>query len=404
MALASSSFMTGTGAWGSALLTKLDKIDMSQILSAVLMADKELLGHIKMGPPAQNIEVNWLEDELVAATFNAIATATSTSISLIGFSTSASVERMFTSNTIVQPDGADWWLQVQITDGASCLETLLYPATGGISYATTGFGTTCTWRIIGTPYSDLATASEDRSQLRAKRRNFTQVFERAIAIDQTRKGIAMEAVVDELQQQIKYRTLELKRELDLAVINGVAYADAAATMSPYLLLRTMHGIIAYIRDYDLDNTQEDTMVTQVSAALTIAHVNDLLYKIWDAGGLDEASDAVIVVGGAQQRVIASWEKELRRVEQGERQVGYYRDVFLSDMGKEFPIVLDRWMPKDKLLVLDRNRVSLRALSGDAWHMEKMAKTGRQEKWQLSGQYTLEIRNADKCHGLLYDLT
>jgi len=33
-------------------------------------------------------------------------------------------------------------------------------------------------------------------------------------------------------------------------------------------------------------------------------------------------------------------------------------------------------------------------------MEKMAKTGRSEKWQLSGQYGLEIRNPDACHGLL----
>jgi hypothetical protein len=111
-----------------------------------------------------------------------------------------------------------------------------------------------------------------------------------------------------------------------------------------------------------------------------------------------------VVGGKQQRVIASFESYLRRVEQGERQVGYYRDTFLSDMGKEFPIVLDRWMPIDKLLVLDRSRVALRALRGDAWHMEKMAKTGRSEKWQISGQYTIEVRNPDKCHGMLRDLT
>jgi len=75
---------------------------------------------------------------------------------------------------------------------------------------------------------------------------------------------------------------------------------------------------------------------------------------------------------------------------------------LSDMGVELPIVLDRWMPLDKVLVVDRSRVALRALSGDAWHMEKMAKTGRSEKWQISGQYGLECRNPGACHGLIYD--
>ena len=164
------------------------------------------------------------------------------------------------------------------------------------------------------------------------------------------------------------------------------------------------GIINYIRDYDMDCVVNDTLVTQVSGALTVGNLNTAIYGIWDAGGLDEMSDPIIVVGANQQRVIAAWEKDLRRVEQGERQVGYYRDIFLSDMGKEFPVVMDRWVPSDKLVVLDRARVVLKALQGDAWHMEKMAKTGRNEKWQISGQYTIELRNADKCHALMYDLS
>jgi hypothetical protein len=73
------------------------------------------------------------------------------------------------------------------------------------------------------------------------------------------------------------------------------------------------------------------------------------------------------------------------------------------MGSELPIVMDRWMQNDKVLILDRSRVALRALQGDAWHMEKMAKTGRSEKWQLSGQYGIEVRNPDKCHGMIVDL-
>ena len=403
MTMTSASFMTGTGGWGSALLTKLDKIDMSQALAAVLIADKALLGHIKMGPPGTNIEHNWLEDELVGATFQALCSV-STSVSLIGFSTSTSVNILLPSNVLIQPDGGDFVLQVAVSDGTSAVETALYPSTGGIAYASDVCAATTTWRVIGKPYSDVASASDDISQVRAKRRNFMQIFERAVEITQTRKGVDMEAVVDELQLQIGYRTMEIKRELDLAVINGVAYADGASTKSPNLLLRTMQGIIWSIRDPDMDNGLEDTTVTQVSGALTIAYVNALLYKIYDAGGLDEKADPIILVGPAQQRVIASWEKELRRVEQGERQVGYYRDIFLSDMGVELPVVLDRWMPKDKLIVLDRSRISLIPLQGDSWHAEKMAKTGRSEKWQISGQYTIELRNADKCHGLLYDLS
>ena len=63
MALTSASFMA-EGGYTSSLATKLDKVDCSAVLSAVLKADRELLGHIKMGPPAENIETNWIEDEL----------------------------------------------------------------------------------------------------------------------------------------------------------------------------------------------------------------------------------------------------------------------------------------------------------------------------------------------------
>lgn len=60
MALASTSFMAAPGGFSATLSNKLDKIDCSQVLSAILKADKQLLGHIKMGMPATNIEVNWI--------------------------------------------------------------------------------------------------------------------------------------------------------------------------------------------------------------------------------------------------------------------------------------------------------------------------------------------------------
>lgn len=57
MALVSTNFMTGTGGYGTTLSGKLDKVDCSQVLSAVLLKDTALLGHIRMGAPAENIEV-----------------------------------------------------------------------------------------------------------------------------------------------------------------------------------------------------------------------------------------------------------------------------------------------------------------------------------------------------------
>lgn len=60
MALASTAFMAGPGGYSATLAGKLDKIDCSQVLSAVLLKDTALLGHVRMGAPAESIEVNWI--------------------------------------------------------------------------------------------------------------------------------------------------------------------------------------------------------------------------------------------------------------------------------------------------------------------------------------------------------
>jgi hypothetical protein len=385
------------GGHSTTLSNKLDKLDMSQVLSAVLLKDTAILGHIRMGAAAQNIEVNWIEDELSPAYILAASDGATVMTVSTGKYTTASLARFLRGGTILQPSGKNFLVQMASTCGKETGVTIA--VYGGVA-KTTWAMTKC--YIVAQPYKDISSASSDMSQLRTKRKNFTQIFERAVEITQSRKNISMEAVVDELQLQIKYRTYEIKRELNMSVISGMpkgtsSYAGTAED-------RTMAGILCLIRDYDLDCTEEDDMVVNAAAALSVGIINSLAYKIFDAGGLDETSDPIIVVGPKQARAIAAFEKELRRVEQGERTVGYYRNIFLSDMGKEFPIAIDRWFPNDKLLILDRSRVALRPLANDQWHLEKMAKTGRNEKWQLSGQYTLELRNADKCHGFAYGLT
>ena len=400
----STSFMTDVGGYGSALISKLDKIDCSQVLSAVLKGDRELLGHIKMGAPAHNIEINWIEDGLNPCTFEAYSGEASTTLTFItSFGTTGSAQNIIRENCIIAPidpaNGSDFALKV-----TSVLATTGVKISGAYGSTTwTTVDTTTTWQVVASPHKDTDDARSDSTLARSKKRNFMQVFERVVEITQTRKGMDMEAVVNELQLQIKRRTMEVKRELDLSVISGIAYHDGSYYTADNNL-RTMMGLINYIRDPDLDKTREDTTVTALSGvSLTAAHINSLAYKIYDAGGFDDSADPIIVVGPKQQRVIAAMEKELRRAEMGERKVGYYRDVFLTDMGVELPVVLDRWFPAGMLMILDRSRVFLRPLAGDAWHLEKMAKTGRHEKWQLSGQYTLDIRNADAAHGLLVDV-
>jgi hypothetical protein len=396
--VASTGFMAGPGFFSTTLAAKLDKIDCSQVLAAVLKSDRQLLGHIKMGPVAHNIEFNWIEDDLNAVVFEGCSSV-SGSVEVSGFTGSASLGNICRDGCLIAVHDStesgvnDYVLRVTSATGASTLITASY---GSTTYTTVS--TTCNWIVISQPYEDILDASSDISKVRAKRKNFTQIFERAIEITQTRKGMDAEAVVNELQFQIKRRTLEIKRELDISVIHGISYGANGD-----LEARTFMGLVNFIRDPDLDMTREDTLVTDNNgAALTVAQLNTMMYNVWDAGGLDEQADPILAVGASLARTISTFERDIRRTEQGERTFGYYKNVFMSDMGVEVPIVLDRWFPADKVILLDRARVALRPLVGDQWHLEKMAKTGRSEKWQLSGQYGLELRNADACHAMIRD--
>lgn len=394
----STGFMAAPGGFSTTLSAKLDKVDCSQILRAVLIADKQLLGHIKMGIPGKNIQVDWIEDQLNPAFVKCSGSANNIITCSTGYTT-ASLQRFLRKYTVLNPAGTEVYVQVSATLTGETPTIAAYGSTTWASWTMTK----C--YIVAQPWADIDSASSDASLSRTKRSNFMQVFERAIEITQTRKNMDMEAIVDELQLQIKNRTLEIKSLLDRSVIMGYARATTTNTFSADHELRTMAGIIQLIRDPNLDSTNEDATVIQASAALTAALLNTLCYKLWDLGGLDETSDPIFVMGAAQHRIFAAFDKEYRRdVATGERTVGYYKNVFLSDMGTEVPVVLDRWVPKDKAILLDRSRISIRPMAGDNWHLEKMSKTGRNEKWQLSGQFTIELANANTCHGMLYDLS
>ena len=315
MGLSSTQFMAAPGGWTSTLANKLDKIDCSQVLSAVLKADKQFLGHIKMGMPAANIQVDWIEDELNPAYIvGKVSTNAAVTIASATYS-AASLARILRKGMVLRPEGQNYYMQLtaplrrsirlrRLSMGPPRLLPLLRLRSCGLLL------------LRGPILTLLPMTFPSR---RKKRSNFMQVFERAIQITQTRKNMSMEAIVDELQYQIKNRTLEIKRGLDMSVINGIARATAGNTFSADHEWRTMMGVIEFIRDPDLDTTREDTTVTNAATtALTIGMLNSLLYKIYDAGGLDETADPIILVGPTQQRMISAWEKELRRVEQGER--------------------------------------------------------------------------------------
>jgi hypothetical protein len=64
--------------------------------------------------------------------------------------------------------------------------------------------------------------------------------------------------------------------------------------------------------------------------------------------------------------------------------------------------MSRWVPQDKILLLDSSRIHVMPLSGRSFHFKPLASTGDSDVGQVIGEYTLEMRN-ENAHAVLEGL-
>ena len=86
-----------------------------------------------------------------------------------------------------------------------------------------------------------------------------------------------------------------------------------------------------------------------------------------------------------------------------RRAGFTVEEFVSDLGINLRVVVDRWMPVDMAIVIDSSRIHIKPLQGRSFFLEKLAKTGDAEKWQVIGEYTMEVKQAAKAHAVHWNL-
>jgi hypothetical protein len=397
--------MAAPGLYGAT--GQMDKLDVSDVLAAILLKDTATLGQIAMSGSVSNIEHFWFEDSLNDAYVSmsiSIGVDASTGLARFsGLSSSASVLQAVRPGSLVRPEGYNIVYQIVSQSTDTSINPYASTTAKASAFPTAISNTATRFLVVGMPKADTATYSDDISRTRTRRKNYTQVFERGIQIAETREHIDVYGVPDELKLQIKNRTYEIKRELNNAVVNGVPYWTGGAA-SPDIETRSMSGIVNSIRYPALDSTAStQTLTDAANGALTLNSINDLAKKIYDQGGFDDQSNCCIIVGPYQARVIGLLEENRIRTSLGENTAGSYKNKIVTDLGFEMNVVLDRWMPPDLLVILDKSRAKLMPLSGDSWHMEKMAKTSRVQGYQLSGQYTMELRNPDEAHGMIYRL-
>lgn len=242
--------------------------------------------------------------------------------------------------------------------------------------------------VIGHAALEGEDAAAAAHRARVRKDNYSQIFTETVTISGSMDAVGLHAVEREFDYQVIQRLRELMRSLEQTVICG--FKASANPQGSAAVRRTMGGLLQFITGVVEDKS---------AAALTEDSLNASLRSVWAKGGRPNA----IVCNGFQKRRISSFIQSSRRYEPESNALRNVVDVYESDFGVQ-RVVLSRWVPADKILLLDLDKVQVMPLQGRSFFVKPLAESGDFRKAQIIGEYTLEIQNGgDGGHGVITNL-
>jgi hypothetical protein len=330
--------------------------------------------------PATNIYHQWTEeylgpDRIVNSTAINSATAAS-GIQINGFGNQLQVGMLLEveagspqTNEVVQISS--------IPGPNSLLVTRNFGARGVSSLAAGG-----QLFVISTAELEGSETSGDVTRPRTRGANYTQIFKKPVTVSGSdRAVITAPDIGDEFDHQATLRAIELLRDLEKAVLRGVASGASIGGATAY---RTMDGLRAQLTAIN------STIAATSFAANPLDYTNDLMQEAWNAGARDLD---VLVCGDQWKRELSGTNAAKLQIEQSDRGIIRKADFIETDFGI-LEMVLTPWLPSRHIMGVSRRRVRLVNLRGRSFAKEALAKTGDSTKGHVIGEYTLETHRRD----------
>lgn len=353
-------------------------LDLSNELAEIIRRDNTaFLSRLGISGLATQTNHEWMEDALNANTATC-AEALDSSETTLDVVTGQGVR--FQIGTLFTLDVPGYTEVMQVTAISTDALTIVrgYGSTTGEAGTT---GTDDKISIISHPAQEGQDPPADKSVIRTKVNNKLQVFQYGINVTHSMRSVNQAGVADEFSHQVARRLLEAFRELDSSIVAGIESADAGSDTS----YRSMGGILEF-------SSQSGGNITTTSELLTPTVLNAMCKQVWDDGGYPN----FVLVGGKQKQAISAFDQSARRSVYDSNVAGYVVDKFMSDLGFVLDVIVDPWLKADVAIVGDLQKVKVMPLTNDAMRAEDLAKTGRAWKAQVTGQYTVEIRNAKEA--------
>jgi len=223
--------------------------------------------------------------------------------------------------------------------------------------------------------------------------NRTQISAKVVSVSGTQRNMNPAGRKDELGYQVSLASLELKRDIEVALTQN----DVLAT-SP----RQSRGLRGWVVDNVNRNggtlasyTGNTGYTPGTQRAFTEAQLKDVLQQIYTAGG---EPDTVMLPPTAKQ-TFSGFTGNATRFDKGEDKKLYASvDVYVSDFG-ELQAVPNRFMATREVFVLQSDKLAVAYLR--PFQTFELAKTGDADLQEVLAEWTLECR-APKANGAVYD--
>jgi len=227
--------------------------------------------------------------------------------------------------------------------------------------------------------------------------NYTQIFHEEVAVSGTSESIEKYGITNEFEREFAKKFQEMMIRLEKAAIYGLANS-LPANNSDITTVRRMGGLANFIR-YNSNAIRLDAS----GARLTEKMLVDRLEAVYRAGG----KPTMIMASPLQVRIMDSWATPYVRTQRSEDTVGVITNSYMSRFG-ELEIVMNRHMLDTDVVILTPEYVGIGPLAGNgnsrAFFTTPIPVDGDRRKAAVTGEYTMEVRNADRAHAWIYGLS
>jgi len=354
-----------------------EAIDISSALDKLSPTDTPLLlriGKDSLRDPCTAVKHEWLEDDVRGTTSAVTDNPLSSGATTLNVTTGDGVKFRAQDLLLIEDE------IVRVTAVATDALTITR-GFGGTSAAAHVQTTAVTLMSSALPQgSDTLGA---RSTTKAGKFNYTQIFEEEVKVAATMQATKKYTRQNDPEYQIGNQLELIGVNMERTLLRG-RKAQAAASLPG-----AMDGIEAVL---------STNVYNKAGAALTQAMLEDAMEAIWAAGGRPTLG----VVNSTQQRRINSFLDGYRETDYEDELLGTVVRRYKTNFGM-IDFLLDRHLAADEVWILDETKIGYGPLESRALSTMKLATTSKEfDTWQISGEYTAEIR-LEKSHARIHTL-